>query len=145
MTYNGKQGYLVMSPVNSSTYMTNYTVTADGEGTIVCSGTNKNGVILSNSLNFSASYYARGSSGSLSASYAVLDIPKGAISADGTVVLASSNNNTSYEGIVRMSKNVDLALPVEQADKALQITIPVSSEVSVDNSKAGLYLSLIHI
>ncbi len=139
MTYNGKQGYLVMSPVNSSTYMTNYTVTADGEGTIVCSGTNKNGVILSNSLNFSASYYARGSSGSLSASYAVLDIPKGAISADGTVVLASSNNNTSYEGIVRMSKNVDLALPVEQADKALQITIPVSSEVSVDNSKAGLY------
>lgn len=139
MTYNGKQGYLVMSPVNSSTYMTNYTVTADGEGTIVCSGTNKNGVILSNSLNFSASYYARGSSGSLSASYAVLDIPKGALSNDGTVVLASSNNNTSYEGIVRMSKNVDLALPVEQADKALQITIPVSSEVSVDNSKAGLY------
>ncbi|MBR4569589.1 MAG: T9SS type A sorting domain-containing protein, partial [Candidatus Riflebacteria bacterium] len=139
MTYNGKQGYLVMSPVNSSTYMTNYTVTADGEGTIVCSGTNKNGVILSNSLNFSASYYARGSSGSLSASYAVVDIPKGALSADGTIVLASSNNDTSYEGIVRMSKNVDLALPVDQADKDLQITIPVNSEVSVDNSKAGLY------
>ena len=139
MTYNGKQGYLVMSPINSTTYMTNYTVTADGEGTIVCSGTNKNGVILSNSLNFSASYYARGSSGSLSASYAVVDIPKGALSADGTVVLASSNNDTSYEGIVRMSKNVDLALPVDQADKALQITIPVDGEISVDNSKAGLY------
>ena len=139
MTYNGKQGYLVMTPVNSSTYMTNYTVTADGEGSIVCSGTNKDGVILSNSLNFSASYYARGSSGSLSASYAVVDIPKGALSADGTIVLASSNNNTSYEGIVRMSKNVDLALPVDQADKELQITIPVDSEVSVDNSKAGLY------
>ena len=143
MTYNGKQGYLVMSPVNSSTYMTNYTVTADGEGTIVCSGTNKNGVILSNSLNFSASYYARGSSGSLSASYAVVDIPKGALSADGTIVLASSNNDTSYEGIVRMSKNVDLALPVDQADKDLQITIPVNSEVSVDNSKAGLYRATI--
>ena len=139
MTYNGKQGYLVMTPVNSSTYMTNYTVTADGEGSIVCSGTNKDGVILSNSLNFTASYYARGSSGSLSASYAVVDIPKGALSADGTVVLASSNNNTSYEGIVRMSKNVDLALPVDQADKELQITIPVDSEVSVDKSKAGLY------
>ena len=139
MTFNGKQGYLVMSPINSSTYMTNYTVTADGEGTIVCSGTNKNGVILSNSLNFSASYYARGSSGSLSASYAVVDIPKGALSANGTVVLASSNNDTSYEGIVRMSKNVDLALPVDQADKALQITIPVDGEISVDNSKAGLY------
>ena len=139
MTYNGKQGYLVMTPVNSSTYMTNYTVTADGEGRIVCSGTNKDGVILSNSLNFTASYYARGSSGSLSASYAVVDIPKGALSSAGNVVLASSNNNTSYEGIVRMSKNVDLALPVEQADKEIQITIPVSSDVSVDNSKAGLY------
>ena len=38
-----------------------------------------------------------------------------------------------------MSKNIDLALPVEQADKDLQITIPVNSEISVDNSKAGLY------
>ena len=139
MTYNGKQGYLVMTPINSTTYMTNYTVTADGEGTIVCSGTNKNGVILSNSLNFSASYYARGSSGSLSASYAVVDVPQGAFSNAGTVILASSNNNTSYDGIVRMSKNIDLAIPVDQADKALQITIPISSEVSVDKTKAGLY------
>ena len=139
MTYNGKQGYLVMSPINSTTYMTNYAVTADGEGTIVCSGTNKNGVILSNSLNFSASYYARGSSGSLSASYAALEIPKDALSADGTVVLATSNNTTSYDGIVRMSKNVDLALPVDQADKALQITIPVDNDISLDKTKAGLY------
>ncbi|MBQ3644363.1 MAG: hypothetical protein II961_07170 [Candidatus Riflebacteria bacterium] len=139
MTFNGKQGYLVMSPINSSTYMTNFAVTADGEGTIVCSGTNKNGVILSNSLNFSASYYARGSSGSLSASYAAVEIPKDALSSDGTVVLASGNNTTSYEGIVRMSKNVDLALPVDQADKALNISIPISSDISLDKTKAGLY------
>lgn len=139
MTYNGTQGYLTVSPVNSSTYMTNYTVTADGEGSIVCTGTNKNGVILSNSLNFTASYYARGSSGSLVANYAAVNIPKYALSSNGTVVLASSDSSTSYEGLVRMSKNVDLALPVEQADKALEISIPINASVSYDSSKAGLY------
>ncbi len=139
MTYNGKQGYLTMSPVNNSTYMTNYTVTSDGEGTIVCTGTNKNGVILSNSLNFTASYYSRGSSGSLMANFASVDIPKNALSNNGTVVLASSDNTTSYEGLTRMSMNVDLALPVEQADKALEISIPVNCSVAYDTTKAGLY------
>jgi flagellar hook assembly protein FlgD len=139
MTYNGKQGYLTVSPINSSTYMTNYAVTSDGEGTIVCTGTNKNGVILSNSLNFTASYYAKGSSGALSANFASVNIPKGAIPQNGTVVLASSDNTTSYEGLLRMSKNVDLALPVEQSDKALEITIPVDDTISNDSKKVGLY------
>ena len=139
LTFGGKQGYLTMSPVNNSTYITNYAITTDGEGTVVCSGTNKNGVILSNSLNFSASYYTSGSSGSLVANYAAVDIPSGAMSTNGTVVMSSSDNNVSYEGITRMSKNVDLALPVEKASKELEITIPVESSVSVDNSKAGLY------
>ncbi len=138
-TYNGTQGYLTVSPVNNSTYMTNYSVTADGEGTIVCTGTNKNGVILSNQLNFTASYYARGSSGSLVANYASVDIPKDAMSTNGTVVLASNDSLTSYDGLIRMSKNVDLAIPVDQADKSLGITIPVNSSVKVDNSKVGLY------
>ncbi len=139
MTFNGKQGYLTVSPINASTYMTNYSVTADGEGSIVCTGTNKNGVILSNSLNFSASYYSKGSSGSLSASYAALDIPKNALSSNGTVVMSSSANNTSFEGLIRMSKSVDIALPVEQADKALGITIPIDNEINIDKTKAGLY------
>ena len=139
MTYNGTQGYLTMSPVNSSTYMTNYTVKADGEGTIVCTGTNKNGVILSNSLNFTASYYARGSSGSLIANYASVDIPKDALPNNGTIVLASNDSKTSYSGLIRMSQNVDLALPVEQADKALDISIPIDTSVSFKGSKAGLY------
>ena len=139
MTYNGKQGYLTMSPINNSTYMTNYAVTTDGEGTVVCSGTNKNGVILSNSLNFTASYYAKGSSGSLNANYAALNIPSDALSQNGTVVLASSRSSTSYDGLTRMSQNVDLALPVDQADKGLEITIPIDTSVSVDFNKAGLY------
>ena len=138
MTFGGKQGYLTMSPINNSTYMTNYPIATDGEGTIVCTGTNKNGVILSNTLNFSASYYKSGSSGSLMANYAKVDIPAGAMN-NGTVILSESDNTISYTGLTRMSKNVDLALPVEESSKDLQITIPVNSSVSVDNSKAGLY------
>ena len=70
MTYEGEQGYLVMTPINDSTYMTNYSLKKSGEGVIVANGTNADGVILSNQLQFSAVYYPPNSQGLLSASFA---------------------------------------------------------------------------
>ena len=139
MTYEGEQGYLTMSPINASTYMANYTLKTSGSGSLVCSGTNKNGVILSNTLNFSAIYYPKGSSGILTANFAALDIPEGAMSGAGVVVLSSTDSSTSYQGVARMSRNVDVALPVEQTDKPIAITIPISTDAKFNEKKAGLY------
>lgn len=139
MTYEGQQGYLTVSPVNSTTYMTNYTLKTSGEGYITCSGTNKNGVILTNTLKFSATYYPAGSSGSLLAAYAAVDIPVGAMSNSGLVVVSSNDSTTSYEGLTRLSSNVDLAIPVDKSEKALDVSIPVNSSIKYDASKAGLY------
>jgi len=141
MTYEGEQGYLVMTPINDSTYMTNYTLKQSGEGVIVANGTNADGVILSNQLKFSAVYYPPNSQGLLSASFAALSIPAGSLRSGGTVIVASPENPVSYVGISRVSQNVDVALPVEKADKAIEITIPVNMNAAAAPEKAGLYRS----
>jgi len=138
MTYEGEQGYLVMTPINDSTYMTNYSLKKSGEGVIVANGTNADGVILSNQLQFSAVYYPPNSQGLLSASFATLNVPAGSLRAGGTVVMAAPENPVSYAGINRISRNIDVTLPVEKAEKALEISIPLNP-LSAGNSQAGLY------
>jgi hypothetical protein len=141
MTYEGEQGYLVMTPINDSTYMTNYTLKQSGEGLIVANGTNSDGVILSNQLKFSAVYYPPNSQGLLSASFVALNIPAGSLRSGGTVIVAAPENPVSYVGIDRVSQNVDVALPVEKADKAIEIRIPVNMNSAASSAKAGLYRS----
>ncbi len=139
MTYEGEQGYLTMTPIDDSTYMANYTLKESGEGIIVANGTNADGVILSNQLKFSAVYYPPNSQGLLSASFVTLHVPAGSLRSGGTVIVAAPENPVSYVGISRVSHNVDLALPVEKADKAIEISIPLSSATGSDFSGAGLY------
>ncbi|HNX77698.1 MAG TPA: hypothetical protein PLM07_07540 [Candidatus Rifleibacterium sp.] len=139
MTFEGEQGYLTMTPINDSTYMANYTLKTSGEGVIVANGTNADGVILSNQLKFSAVYYPPNSQGLLSASFVTLHVPAGSLRAGGTVIVAAPENPVSYAGINRISHNVDLALPVEKAEKAIEISIPLNSPTKTDDKRAGLY------
>ncbi len=139
MTYEGEQGYLVMTPINDSTYMANYTLKVSGEGVIIANGTNADGVILSNQLQFSAVYYPPNSQGLLSASFVTLNVPAGSLRTGGTVIVASPENPTTYVGISRVSQNVDVALPVEKAEKAIEIDIPVSMTSGSAIARAGLY------
>ena len=137
MTYEGEQGYLTMVPVNDSTYIANYTVKESGEGMIEAYGTNNNGVILSNTLKFSAVYYPPGSSGLLKASFANLRVPAGSLRQGGTVLVAAPENPVSYEGVSRISSNFDVGLPTEKADVPVELEIPLNA--IVNQKKAGLY------
>jgi hypothetical protein len=137
MTYEGEQGYLTMVPVNDSTYISNYTVKQSGEGVIEANGTNANGVILANSLKFSAVYYPPGSEGLLKASFASLRVPSGSLRQGGTVLVAAPENPASYEGINRLSANFDVGLPVEKTDIPVELEIPLSNLPKID--KAGVY------
>ena len=139
MTFEGEQGYLVMVPVNDSTYITNYSLKRSGEGTIVANGTNADGVILSNQIKFSAVYYPPNSQGLLTASFVKLDVPAGSLRNGGTVVVASTENIVSYRELSRLSRNVDITLPVARADVAIGIDIPLNQDSARDNSHAGLY------
>ncbi len=139
MTFEGEQGYLTMVPVNDSTYISNYNLNKSGEGSIVANGTNENGVILSNSLQFSAVYYPPGSEGLLKASFATVDIPRGSLKTGGTVTIAASENTASYRGIERVSRNFDVGLPVEKAASPIKIEMPVNNTVKGREGKAGLY------
>lgn len=137
MTYEGEQGYLTMVPVNESTYISNYTVKQSGEGVIEANGTNGNGVILSNSLKFSAVHYPPGSEGLLKASFVTLRVPAGSIREGGTVIVAAPENPVSYDGIGRLSSNFDVGLPVSKTDKPVELEIPLNGVAGTE--KAGLY------
>ena len=137
MTFEGEQGYLTMVPVNDSTYIANYPLKESGEGVIEAYGTNTNGVILSNTLKFSAVYYPPGSEGLLKASFANVRVPAASLKNGGTVVLAATDNPMSYEGLSRITANFDVGLPVEKAQNAVELQIP--AEQSSISEKAGLY------
>ncbi|MFZ5949361.1 MAG: FlgD immunoglobulin-like domain containing protein [Candidatus Rifleibacteriota bacterium] len=137
MTYEGEQGYLTMVPVNDSTYIANYTVKQSGEGVIEANGTNSNGIILSNSLKFSAVYYPPNSQGLLKASFASLKVPAGSLRQGGTVLIAAPENPASYEGLTRISANFDVGLPVEKAAVPLELQVPLDAMPKPE--KAGLY------
>jgi len=139
MTYEGEQGYLVMVPVNDSTYITNYRVDKSGEGTIVANGTNSDGVILSNQIKFSAVYYPPNSQGLLTASFVTLDVPAGSLRNGGTVVVAETENVVSYRELTRLSRNVDVTLPVEKAEAAIGIDLPLLGSYACDSAKIGFY------
>ena len=139
MTYNGQQGYLTMVPVNDSTYIANYDLTQSGEGVIEANGTNQNGVILSNTIKFSAVYYPPGSQGLLKASFVTVDIPKGSMRSGGTVIVASPGNPSSYEGVSRLSPDFNIGIPVEHTDKPIKISMPTSIASDKSKEKAGLY------
>ena len=139
MTYEGEQGYLVMVPVNDSTYITNYSLKQSGEGTIVANGTNADGVILSNQIKFSAVYYPPNSQGLLTASFVKLDVPAGSLRSGGTVVVASTENTVSYRELNRLSRNIDITLPMEKAAVAIGVDIPLQSSYACDASRIGLY------
>ncbi|HAE37769.1 MAG TPA: hypothetical protein DCG57_03920 [Candidatus Riflebacteria bacterium] len=139
MTYEGEQGYLVMVPVNNATYITNFSLKRSGEGRIVANGTNADGVILSNQIKFSAVYYPPKSQGLLTASFVTLDVPAGSLRSGGTVVVASPENNVSYRELNRLSRNIDITLPMEKADVAIGVDIPLQSSYACDSSRIGLY------
>jgi hypothetical protein len=137
MTFEGEQGYLTMVPVNDSTYIANYPLKESGEGVIEAYGTNTSGVILSNTLKFSAVYYPPGSEGLLKASFANIRVPAESLEKGGTVVVAASDNPVSYEGLSRITANFDVGLPAEEAHKPVELQIPTDdSELA---QKAGLY------
>lgn len=138
MTYGDAQWYMTMAPINDSTYIANHALSTSGEGVIVATGANMNGVILTNTLKFSAVYYPPKSSGLLSASFVRLNIPKETLREGGTVVAASSGNPVSYAGVTRLSSNIDIALPSEP-EKDIEITIPIDKAESFAKSKTGLY------
>lgn len=139
MTYEGEQGYLVMVPVNDSTYITNYSLKRSGEGAIVANGTNADGVILSNQIKFSAVYYPPNSQGLLTASFVTLDVPAGSLRNGGTVVVAATENVVSYRELTRLSRNVDVTLPVAKAEAAIGIEVPLISDYACDSSRVGIY------
>ncbi len=139
MTYEGEQGYLVMVPVNDSTYISNFSLKKSGEGVLVANGTNAQGVILSNQLQFSAVYYPPNSQGLLKASFVTLDVPQGAMSSGGTIIVSAPENPSSYKGIDRISGNLDIALPVEKSAKAIGLEVPLRANREIPAGKAGLY------
>jgi hypothetical protein len=138
MTYDGAQWYMVMSPIDDSTYIANYSLKNSGEGTIAASGANASGVILSNHIKFSAVYYPPKSSGSLAASFVRLNIPEGALAEGGLVVAATGENPASYGGITRVSPSIDVALPTE-LNKNIELLIPINSKMEFAPEKLGIY------
>lgn len=139
MTYEGEQGYLVMVPVNDSTYITNYSLKKSGEGVLVANGTNSQGVILSNQLAFSAVYYPPNSQGLLKASFVSLAVPEGAMSNGGTIIVSAPENPGSYQGLSRVSGNLDIALPVDKAARPIAMQVPLHKASSIPAGKTGLF------
>ncbi|MBF0498718.1 MAG: hypothetical protein HQM09_01185 [Candidatus Riflebacteria bacterium] len=139
MTYNGEQGYLTMAPLNDSTYITNYDLKVSGEGQIEAFGTNSNGTILSNILKFSAVYYPPKSSGLLSASFASLSVPRGALRTGGLVTLSACSGETSWPGIERVSSTMYVGLPGSQTDEPVQIRFPLTDARKAGLGKLGLF------
>ncbi len=138
MTYGGKQGYLVMTPVNDGTYLTNYSITTSGEGVIEANGTNSNGVILSNILKFSAVYYPAKSSGLLQSNFGKVSVPAGAFNKAGWVLFSTSETQTSYPGVSRISSCVNMALPAQQSAAPLQVSVPYPIKTPL-GSQVGLF------
>lgn len=126
MTFNSQQGYLTMTPVDDSTYITNYALNESGEGVVEAYGTNSNGTILTNNLKFSAVYYPPKSQGSLSASYGRITFPAGSIRKGGYVVLAASTEQHSYAGLRRITPMLDVALPGDTTDVPVSVALPLS-------------------
>jgi hypothetical protein len=139
MTYDGKQGYLVMTPVNKSTYITNYPINTSGEGLIEAWGTTTNGTILSNKLAFTAVYYPARSEGQLRASFATLDIPAGAVAKAGPIILARPDGQTSVPGIDRVSPTIDVGLPVAKTDRPLRLHLESTVPILGPIKGLGLY------
>lgn len=139
MTFEGEQGYLVMAAVDESTYISTYSLERSGEGAIEASGRNKNGIILSNHLKFTAVHYPAGSEGLLRSSFVSLDIAPNSLKNGGTVVVASADNPISYQGIVRASRNYDIGLPVEKTTKPVQVIIDSTEKINRNRKQSGLY------
>lgn len=126
MTFNSQQGYLTMTPISDSVYITNYALSESGEGVVEAYGTNSNGTILTNNLKFSAVYYPSRSQGSLSASFGRVDIPSGSLRKGGYVVLAASTEQHSYAGLRRITPMLDVALPGDTTDMPISVSLPLS-------------------
>lgn len=139
MTYNGEQGYLVMTPVNQSIYITTYPLSSSGEGMIEAYGTTAEGVILSNKLQFTAVYYPPRSEGLLKGSFASVDVPKGALKNGGVVVLAESDSQPSVAGLEKITRVIDVALPVETTEVPVRVSIPIDKSLRNKPGKVGLF------
>ncbi|MBF0543733.1 MAG: hypothetical protein HQM08_04835 [Candidatus Riflebacteria bacterium] len=139
MTYNSEQGYLVMTPISDSVYITNYRLAASGEGTVSAFGTNSNGTILSNLLKFSAVYYPAKSQGQLSASFANLRIPEGALNKANWITMSSGNSGVSFAGIQPISQSVQVSVGEDKFEKPVQISIPLKTGLKNVFDKVGLF------
>ncbi len=139
MTFNGQQGYLTMNPVNDSTYITNYTLTDSGEGTVEAFGTNSNGTIMANTLKFSAVYYPAKSSGLLMSSFAELAIPEGATKMPGYSILSISSNQDSFDGLMKLTSTIDVGIPDARTAVPLKISIPSKEGSRITGEKPGLF------
>jgi hypothetical protein len=139
ITYQGEQGYLVMTAINDSTYITNYKVKNSGEGELDAYGTTINGQILSNKLKFSAVYYPPRSQGSLSASFAALQVPPGAVKNGGLFMLSVNSAEVSYPGLTNLSRLVDVSIPGNAAQSPLTLQIPTRVTGIQANHRLGLF------
>ncbi len=140
MTYNGQQGYLVMTAVNDSTYITNYPLTSSGEGVIEAAGTNSNGTILTNILKFTAVYYPPKSEGLLMANFGALDLPKGSLRGrGGLVILAESSGQTSLHGLQRLTPTLDVRLPVTRLAAPATLRLPMRGPLAIDPDRIGIF------
>ncbi|MBI3038421.1 hypothetical protein HYY75_05125 [bacterium] len=139
MTFNGEQGYLVMTPVNDSTYITNYHVKSSGEGLVEAFGTNTNGTILTNSIRFTAVFYPPKSSGLLTAAFGTISVPEGALKTGGLVILAIQDTQTSFRGVSRVTPTLDVGLPVSKAQTPIKIKIPLQGSNNFPPEQLGLF------
>ncbi len=137
MTFNGEQGYLTMNAVNDSTYISNYHVKSSGEGVIEAHGTNSNGVILTNTLKFSAVYYPPKSEGFLMASFANLRVPAGALRKGGMVILAAPDTQPSPTTVSRIGPALELTLP--ESETAAGLPLSVARVLATNASSTGLF------
>jgi len=55
------------------------------------------------------------------------------------VVVAEAENLVSYRELTRLSRNVDVTLPVEKAESAIGIKVPMLGSYACEGSKIGLY------
>ena len=139
MNFNGEQGYLTMNAVNDSTYITNYPLKISGEGLIETAGTNSNGTILTNTLKFSAVYYPPKSEGLLKASFGTLNMAVGSLRSGGLVVLSESSGQTSHAGLQRVSRTVDVSLPVAHLGTPATLDFPMLGTIPSGITKVGLF------
>lgn len=139
ITYGGTEGYISMTPVNDSTYIGDFEVKSTGEGIIMATGTNADGVIMENRLMFSAIYYQPQTQGYLNSSFASVRLSEKSLTQPGTVVLAKSDKAYIYPEIEKISGAVDLSLPGGKAAEAVEIEIPITAYNETVKFKGGLY------